>query len=189
MSDELTPDLEAIRDDFLRSFLDETWEDKQEAQTDARLDWLLEKITEHKEAMRQNDVIAEGRRVQIEDWRQGENAKHERAISWLEYQIREIVPPDVESFERAYKQKSRSLPFGVVGFRKSPSKIEVFDEERTLAWAKLHKLPIKIKESYSKADLKKAIQTTTDPPDGFQVVPGMSEFFVRTDDLSPKKGH
>lgn len=170
--------------EFLASFLSKAHADAavtDKTDTDIRVDWLLEKLGKRQAQIAQNNAIAEARKLQVEDWRQAENAKIERSISWIEYQIRELLPPDGESFQEAYGQKSRALPFGRVGFRQNPARVEVFDEDRALAWAKLHKLDIKIKESVSKTDLKKAAEHTQDPPDGFEVVPGLEEFYVKAD--------
>lgn len=169
--------------DFLATFPEGAWEGHEQARVDARLDWLLEKLTDRKAQVRLNNEVADARKLAIEDWRQAENAKIESSISYFEFECRQLLPADSKDFEAQYGQKSRRLPFGTIGFRQSPAKVEVFDVEKALAWARLHKLDITIKETVSKTVLKKAIEHTEDPPDGFQLVPGSSDFFVRTDDL------
>ena len=191
MSD--TPDFIAEVDEdereFLSAFLSTTQEEDDATRNDTRLDWLLEKLAKRREQKARNNAIADARKLMVEDWRQGENAKIERAVSWLEFQIRELVPADSDAFSKTYGAKSRALPFGTIGYRKSPPTIEVFDEPKALEWAKLHKLEIKVKESVSKTELKKAIEYTQDPPDGFGLIPGGETFFVKTDDLVTPRGH
>ena len=185
---DIIQEIEGDDREFLESFLGKAWADFERSDLDVRLDWLMEKLARAQGLVAQNDGVAKERHGHIEDWRQGENAKLGRQISYLEWCIRELMPPDQQTFEKAYGQKSRALPFGVVGYRKSPDTIEVFDEARALEWARLHKLEIKVKESVSKTDLKRAIQHTEDPPDGFQLVPGTSELFIKVDDNGERKG-
>lgn len=181
---EIIREIEETERTFVEQFLGKVWESHERSEVDVRLDWCMEKIRQAKRMMEQNDRVAEARKLQIEDWRQGENRKLENRIGYFEWCVRELMPDDVEVFQDVYGKKSRDLPFGTVGFRQQPDKIEVYNEEQALAWAKLHKLPTKIKETVSKTELKKAIKHTADPPVGFQLVPGSSEFFVtvRTDD-------
>ena len=70
--------------DFLAAFLDKVGSEADRTVTDSRLDWLLEKLCKRKEQIARNDDIAKARLLQIEDWRQGENAKIERAAGWIE---------------------------------------------------------------------------------------------------------
>ena len=169
-----------IEAEFLAAFADPI-EDR--VDVDSRLDWLLEKRGKQEAEIAKNNAIAERRLLQIEDWRQGENGKIERAMSWTDYQIRELLP-DADEMQNQYGKRSRILPFGTVGYRKTPPKVEIFDEAKALEWARIHKVDIKVRESVSKTDLKKAIQNTQDPPDGFGLIPGSEEFFVRTDDTT-----
>jgi len=190
MSD--TPDFIGLVDEdereFLKAFLSTVHEEDDATRNDTRLDWLLEKLSKRREQITRNNAIADARKLMVEDWRQGENAKIERAVSWLEFQIRELVPPDGDAFQETYGAKSRALPFGTIGFHKKPDTIQILDEEKTLQWAKTHGLEIKRveTETVSKTTLKAALKTFDDP-DGFEVIKGLDEFYVKTDDS--KKGH
>ena len=126
--------------------------------------------------------MADARQLQIEDWRQGENAKLEKAIDWFQYEVRQLVPPDARTFEETYGQKSRRLPYGSIGFRRTPAKVEVYDADKALAWAKAHGLETKVTETVSKTELKKATNGEV-PPDecGFGIAAGTDEFYVKTE--------
>jgi len=196
MSDE--PEITRLADEdereFLDAFMSKAWDDAasgEKTEIDVRLDWLLEKLAKRRAQVAENNAVAEARILQVEDWRQGENAKIERAISWIEYQIREMLPPDGETFEKTYGQKSRALPFGKVGFRQSPPKVEVFDKDKALAWAKARGVSTKLipaREEVDKSALKEALKTHTDP-DGFELILGLDQFYVKVDaPLNERKG-
>ena len=159
------------------------------SEVDSRIDWLLERIGKRQAMIEQNDAVAKERILQMEDWRQGENAKLERAIEWFRYEVKKLLPMDAKSFQQAYGKKSRTLPFGTVGYKKHPAKIEITDADRALLWAKAHNLPVTVKESVSKTVLKEAVENITDNPDGFGVLPGHDEFFVRTNEQGKEKGN
>lgn len=158
-------------------------------EVDSRIDWLLERITKRQTMIAENNVIADARVAQIEDWRQGENDKLDRSIQWFRYQIQTLIPPDANTFAERYGKKSRALPFGVIGYKKHPDKVEVFDADKALAWAKARNLPVNVKETVSKTTLKEALaKENTDEGDGFQLAHGMDEFYVKANDDQVKQG-
>ena len=161
--------------------------DDEVTQRDVRIDWLLGKLAKRRKQIARNNAVADARKLDIEDWRQGENGKIERSLSWIEYQIRELVPPDGKTFAETYGAKSRSLPTGTIGYRQRPSRIQILDDGRTLAWAKTHGVETTVvtTETVAKAALKKAL-AIFDDPDGFEIIKGLDEFYVTTDE--PKKG-
>ena len=176
---QIIEDIEQDEREFLEAFGAKPIESVSE--TDTRIDWLLERIAKRRKLIAQNDDVARARHDQIEDWHAGENAKIERAIEWFRYQIRELVPADVASFESHYGKKSRALPFGTVGFRLSPPKLEIFDVDKALAWAKRNNVPTKKTETVSKTVLKKALSMTDEEPDGFDMADGSDDFYIKTD--------
>ena len=178
---EIITEIEEAEREFLEGWNAEPIESVSDV--DTRIDWLLERIAKRQKLIARNDAVARSRYEQIRDWHLGENAKIQRAIDWFRYQIREIVPADVASFERCYGKKSRTLPFGTVGFRLSPPRLEIFDMEKAVAWAKARKLEIKTTVSVSKAVLKKALSMTDEEPDGFDIADGADEFYVKVNDV------
>ena len=179
MSDD--PDIIQQIDDDEREFLEGFGESEEATPSDidVRIDWLLERIAKRRKLVEQNNAVAEARKFQIEAWRVSENDRLERAIGYFEWQIRELQPADADSFEQTYGKRSRSLPFGSFGYRKHPDKVEIYDKDRALGWAKERGLEVKTKETVSKTVLKKALQEAgTRTGDGFEIVPGMDEFYV-----------
>jgi len=153
--------------------------------TEVRLDWLLEKIAKRHGMVARNNAVADARVSMIEDWRRAENDRLLRGIAWLESNVRELLPQGADEFEREYGKRSRNLPYGTVGWRRHPDKVEVFDEARALAWAKASGLEIATKESVSKTTLKNSLEAG-DEPDGFEIIRGLDEFYVKPDVLATK---
>lgn len=192
MSD-IIREVNEAENEFARAFPGNDLEPAETPRTevDTRIDWLMERIAKRRRIIEDNDAVADARILQIEDWRQGENAKVQRQIDWFQSEIRRLLPIDAESFEREYGKKSRVLPFGTIGYKKKPDTIEVFDEERALAWAKERGLEIKTipaRETVAKPVLKKALETWSDP-DGFEVIRGLDDFYVKVDVNGTQKGH
>jgi len=176
---EIIAHVEQDEADFLAAWGAEPIEARSEV--DSRIDWLMERIAKRRGVIADNNATAAQRAAQIEDWRQGENAKIERSVDWFNYQIRLLLPADGAEFKDQYGKKSRTLPFGTVGFKAHPSTLEVFDEERALAWAEARGLEIKTKRTVSKTTLKKALGDERSG-DGFEVITHPDDFFVRIDD-------
>ena len=182
-----TPEIVALCEEDEREFLEamdvgelEPLESPTLAETDARLDWLLERIAKRRHQVAENDAVAKKRLLQIEDWRQGENAKLERSIDWFQSQLRQLVPVDAQAFEGAYGQRSRRLPFGSFGYKKHPPKVEITDDERALAWAKANGCEIKVKETVSKTVLRAELEAGK-VGDGFELITSYDEFYVKTE--------
>ncbi len=153
---------------------------------EVRLDWLLERIVKRQRQIKRNNSVAERRALMIEDWRRGENMKLENAIQWFESEVRALLPPDSKEFEREFGKKSRNLPSGTVGWRRQPDRIEVFSEEKALAWAKAMGLPIKVKETVSKTELKKAMDAGAEP-DGVDLIKGLDELYIKPTQQDPEE--
>ncbi len=153
---------------------------------EVRLDWLLERIVKRQRQIKRNNGVAEKRALMIEDWRRGENMKLESAIGWFESEVRSLLPPDSKEFEREYGKKSRNLPSGTVGWRRQPDRIEIYDENKLLAWAKLLDLPITVKESVSKFEVRKAMDAGAEP-DGVDLIKGLDELYIKPTQQDPEE--
>lgn len=176
---------------FLESIGAEMPEGEELSAVDARLDYLLEKITERRKDVAHAQEVAERRMDMIRSWLTEETAKAEREIEWLEKQIRLSFPQTVDQLrsERDTKKKSVSLPHGTIGFRSSQDTVDVVDEEKALRWAE-DSCPdaIKVKRRVLKTPIKKmlaegGVLTTGEPLDpeenGLQFVPGSDSFYVK----------
>ncbi len=74
-----------------------------------------------------------------------------------------------------------NLSAGTIGFPAEPSRLNVVDEHRGLAWAKQN-LPQSIKtvETIQKAELKDYFKTTGEIADGAEIMGGVERFYIST---------
>ena len=75
----------------------------------------------------------------------------------------------------------RSVPtlWGVAGFRKSTGKIHITDMETAVASAKEAGLPVKVKETVAKKDVKKHMAATGEVLIGTEFEPGEDRFYTK----------
>jgi hypothetical protein len=73
------------------------------------------------------------------------------------------------------KAKSVKTPFGTMGFRASPARLEVIDEALVPAWAKETRTTTVV----VKAKLNERFETTGEIPDGCAVKDAEQKFFVK----------
>lgn len=76
-------------------------------------------------------------------------------------------------------QKSRSLKlaYGDIGFRRTPERVEVSDEEMFISWA-LKNDPNALKMTPSKTGIKTGIKVTGEIPPGVEIFPGEDRFYI-----------
>lgn len=147
---------------------------------ESRIDWLMQLIAERRTTMQQNNDVADRRTLMIADWRDGENAIQASQIEWLEYKIREHAPKSPEAIEGTYGKKSRKLPHGSFGFRRTPDSVEITDIDGAVAFAEANKLDVLIKYAVSKATLKAHAKATGEcEGEGWRVVVGADVWFVK----------
>ena len=163
--------------DAFKAMMDDTTADSDLV----RIDWLLEKVTALKAEIAENDAVAKRRMEMQEDFRQGENAKIENAITYWVGQIGQLAPPSGEAMKAEYGKKSRTLANGSFGFKRRSERIEIDDEKAALAFAVKNHLPVRIVNSVTKTSLKDYAQSTGEMEgDGWRRIEAADEFFVKT---------
>ena len=146
-----------------------------------RIDWLLERVAGLHAQIAENNEIADRRIAMQEDFRQGENGKLDRAITYWVGQIGQLAPPSGEAMKSEYGQKSRELAHGKFGFKARPERIEIDDEKAALAFAVKNHLPVRIVNSVTKTSLKDHAAATGEcEGDGWRRIEAADEFFVKT---------
>lgn len=143
-------------------------------QLDTFIDHYLEALAERERTIAENRRVADARKAMIEQWLQSENTRIEREAFWLTRQI--------EAFAAEYdygKKKSRNLPHGTFGVRRSPDRLEVNDEAAALEYAATHGIAGAIKRSILKTPLLKHLKETGDIPDGCELLEGTDTFYVK----------
>lgn len=83
---------------------------------------------------------------------------------------------------RGGKTKSIKTPFGTVGFRASPDRIEILDEKRAIAAAEGHDRSaelIHVKLEISKTAVMELVKSSGELLDGCELKPGENKFFAK----------
>ncbi len=115
-----------------------------------KANWCFRKLQTLKEAISENDRLADKEIERIEAWREKENKSHEEALEHFEIMLTQYFKE-----LRARDPKAKlSTPYGKITSRKT--KKWNYEEELVIAWAKENKIPVvKLTESLQKAELKK----------------------------------
>ena len=128
--------------------------------------------------------IAECRsyRDHVARWAQAETLRAERQEIFL---MRRFAG-ELEAWAREQigkqhgRAKSLSLPAGVLGFRREPTKLIVVDERALVGWCRTH-LPAAIKttELLLKSEVQAHIKATGECPAGAEIGGGGERFYVK----------
>ena len=137
--------------------------------------WALRKMSRIKAEIEENNRVAQAEIDLIVSWRDEENEKLERSISFFESLLHEFFLSQRESDP---KLKTMKLPHGTLKMRKQQPQYE-YDEEILLSWAK-ENLPeaVVIKESVAKTPVKKHIQETGELVPGVTIIERPEKFSV-----------
>ena len=161
--------------DAFRAMMDDTTADSDLV----RIDWLLEKVTGLKAEIAENDAVAKRRMEMQEDFRQGENAKIERAITYWVGQIGQLAPSDGDAFKAEYGKKSRTLAHGTFGFHRKTGTVKVDNPAHALTFARANRIHVKTVHSVLSSALKDYAKRTGETEGaGWHFIPGRDEFFV-----------
>lgn len=148
-----------------------------------RLLGILKTVRDHKAA---NARVRTDEVQRAEQWLARVNAPLSRREAFLETILRAVA-----EYVPTFDAKSRELPRGIVGWRKSPERIAIEDPAAVLAWAKAVGVPTKVEETVPHATVvaewKASAQVSPDgkpiAPPGCVVVPAEEVFFAKTLDV------
>lgn len=137
--------------------------------------WALRKMSKIKAEMDENIMTAQAEMERIVGWRDGENEKLQRSVSFFEGLLHEYFLTLRESDP---KLKTMKLPHGTLKMRKQQPQYE-YDEETLLPWAK-ENLPeaVVIKEAVAKTPVKKYVQETGEMVPGVTITERPEKFSV-----------
>lgn len=168
------------------------------ANSHERVAWVLRKIAEQDERIRD-----------VKDWAKKEEAQAIRVKEWFTERFKPDLIKYVQDTAGGNK-KSVRLPGGTIGFRKTPLKLDIEDEEALKSWAVKNaresvrysvevssrssveevleqleamagdKGEYKVKESVRKEVINKHFKETGEVPEGTVVVEPEDRFFIDT---------
>lgn len=148
-----------------------------------RADYLLEKLAELQAEMDHLDEFTARRSQMVQDHREGEAARIQRRMDYLNDRVRACVPYDPAVFQSTYGKKSIKLPHGTLGYRSSKETVEISDKDKVLGFAKAHGIEVKVSETVNKTPILEWVRTNGEVPDpevcGFALVPGSDDFYVK----------
>lgn len=135
----------------------------------------LKAIKALRDELQTNVEIAAREMERILNWLDGERVSLDKQIHYHEEQLKQLAL----SYDFGEK-KSRRLPFGTFGFRKSRARLEVVDDDAAKEWARREGiLKVETVEKYNKKDLLACVETRGEIPDGCEYHPGQEQFYVK----------
>lgn len=137
--------------------------------------WALRKMSRIQAEIEENNKVAQAEIERVTAWRDEENEKLERSISFFESLLHEFFHSQRESDP---KLKTMKLPHGTLKMRKQQPQYE-YDEDQLLPWAK-ESLPeaVVVKETVSKNPVKKHIRETGEMVPGVTITERPEKFIV-----------
>jgi hypothetical protein len=137
--------------------------------------WALRKMSRIKAEQDENTQAAQAEIDRIAVWRNEENEKLQRSISFFESLLHEYF---MQLREDDPKLKTMKLPHGTLKMRAQQPQYE-YDESLMLPWAKKN-LPeaVVVKESVAKTPVKKHIKDTGEMVPGVEIVERPERFSV-----------
>lgn len=137
--------------------------------------WALRKMSKITAEMDENIMTAQAEVERIASWRDEENEKLERSISFFENLLYEYF---VQLRDEDPKLKTMKLPHGALKMRAQQPQFE-YDEADLLPWVK-ENLPdaVIVKESVSKTPVKKHIKETGEMVPGVTITERPEKFIV-----------
>ena len=137
--------------------------------------WALRKMSRIKAEIEENNKVAQAEIERITAWRDEENEKLERSISFFEGLLYEYF---MALRQEDPKLKTIKLPHGTLKMRAQQPQYE-YDEAQLLPWAK-ENLPdaVVVKESVAKTPVKKHIQETGEVVPGVTIIERPEKFSV-----------
>ncbi len=121
-------------------------------------------------------------RERVARWAQTETIRAERQEAFLMHRF----GSELEAWAREQigkqhgRRRSVSLPAGVVGFRREPTKLLVVNEQDLVGWCRTH-LPaaIKVTESLLKSEIQAHFKDTGECPAGAEIGGGAERFYMK----------
>jgi hypothetical protein len=137
--------------------------------------WALRKMSRIQAEIEENNRVAQAEIDLIVSWRDEENEKLERSISFFESLLHEFFHSQRESDP---KLKTVKLPHGSLKMRAQQPEFQ-YDETQLLPWAK-ENLPdaVVVKVSVSKTPVKKHIKETGEMVPGVTITERPEKFSV-----------
>ena len=158
----------------LQEFLDSEHKEGFRVTEDSSANWALRKIAQHKRKIEENNLLAEEEIHKIETWNKQVNDEAQQSIDYFQSLLAEYA--EVIRKENP-KFKTLKLPSGRIRYKKQQPKWHYKDDEVVKALKDAGMTDyIKVKETPSKSDIKKAFVVSDGKvinPDTGEIVTGI----------------
>lgn len=141
---------------------------------DSKADWALSKISQYKKKIEENNLLAEEKIYKIESWNKQVNDEAQQSVDYFQSLLAEYA----ETIRKENpKFKTLKLPSGRIRYKKQQPKWHYKDDEVVEALKDAGMTDyIKVKETPSKSDIKKAFVVSDGKvinPDTGEIVTGI----------------
>jgi phage host-nuclease inhibitor protein Gam len=158
-----------INDEFVDSAVVDV-DDRFHVCDERSANWVLRKVIELR-AYRQH----------VAEWAEAETIRADRQEAFLLHRFgAELERWTRDQLAQQRGRKSIRLPAGKLGFRTSPTTLQINDEPRLLAWCQRH-LPSALKavQHVLKSVVMEHVKDTGELPDGSEITSGGERFYIK----------
>ncbi len=145
-----------------------------------KANWAISKISRAEASIAQRQIAAEAYKAKVDAWLAQANKDDIATVDAITGMLKPWAEVEIA---KAGKTKHVKLLGGEIGYRQSPSHLEVTDEAAAIAWAEAHcPEAVKVEKRLVKTPLKDAIQKRGEMPDGAELVAGEVHWYVKCAD-------
>lgn len=141
-------------------------------------DWCMTKMAIANTRIAEAERLRDAAIARVHEWFENYTAEYNKTLEKME----EFLRPFVAEHIKDTKSKTLKMINGKAGFRTTPEKIEIVNENELVEFAKKENIPVQIKESVHKKDIKEYIKKTGHIPGCVKVIPGSEKFYITTED-------
>lgn len=160
------------------------------------LDWALARKAALEAEMETNEALVSEAIDRLQARLNELNDQAMRGVRFFDQRINEYAQANKEELLGGGKKKSRKLPHGTVGWRKSPGGLEVVDEAALLAWAQAQPVELALTRVEEKPNLKVIKAYAEDHsteeaafiPPGTKVKEEVEKFYIEAEPVGLLKG-
>lgn len=145
-------------------------------------DWCLKRLGELNAEIAENQSIVAGHVSKLKLRLDALNSTAVRGVAFFESRLREFAEANKEELLKGGKKKSRALPHGTLGWKKTSGGLEVKELESYLEWARNQPMELevlRIKEEPAMAGLQKLFKETGELPPGCEMKEEKDEVVVK----------
>lgn len=156
------------------------------------LDWCLRRIAELEAEIAENNAVAAARIAEVKARTEKLNATAQRGVEFFENCARTFAEQNRELLLKGGKKKSRALPSGTVGWRKSGGRARKADEAALLEWARqqpVEKGFVRIAEEPAWDVIKTHVELTGEDVPGVEFEPEGEELQIKPSKAGTDNGN